>query len=158
MEKDKKYFRIVDICFQLAYIFCSGVFFYKEMLSWELSGDSRIAVLVVTALFLCVNVFFFFTQLLFDSIKWKKYIFIFHNLCLFGFTFFLEIQWSMDWNNGVKVWGETSPWIFYIPLFIIVSYLLYDDVLNRVTGSQNTTIIGKLLNQINNFLSNEEEK
>ena len=159
MKRNKKYLRIVDICLQLTYTYCSGVFFYNEMRSTGSGGgDSNLIVLFFIIPFIFVNSFFFFIQLFIDSIKWKKYVFILHNLCLFGFNFYLEIQWSMDWNNGIKVW-KTSPWLFYIPLFILVSSCIYiclvDCIFNK---NQESIIFNKLVNRINRLFPKKEDE
>jgi len=165
MRTNKVSFRVIDICYQLIYILISGVFFVNEIKSWRLTGDAGIGVLIVIALFIGVNIFFFFIQLLAVSIKWKKIIFIFHNVCLFGLNFYLEIQWSMTWiwneieAKSTRVWDKTSPWIFYIILFVIGSYLLYDYLLSKITGSQEPAILDKLIfNRINRYFPNEEKK
>ena len=120
---------------QFIYIFVSGVF-YLGAGSWERSGDGGgLAALILTVWFLCVHAVFFFIQLLvyfaetINFVKTKKYIFIFHNLCLFGYHFYIEIHRSMTWNNEIKVW-KTSPWLFYIPLFILVSSCIYICLMN----------------------------
>jgi len=149
MMENKKYFRVIDMCLQLIYIFLSYHFIIYEVRLWELTGDGGgMMGLFQTAIFICVNVFFFFIQLLAVSIKWKKIIFIFHNVCLFGFNFFLEVIWSIEDN-------KFSSWIFYIILFIIGSYLLYDYLLSKITGGQEPAILDKLIfNRINRYFPN----
>ena len=137
MKTNKVGFRIIDICLQLICIFIYVKVSISEMRSWGPSSGDGIGMffLIHFAWFLCVNVIFFFIQLLISSVKRKRYIFLFHNLFLYGFNFFWAIRWD-----------KISLWTFYILLIIIVNYLVYDYLLAEITKSREKSILGKLVN------------
>lgn len=140
MREGSKGFEIINICIQLVYICLYILFFIPQMRSWGVGGGDAWGgfALVFFAWFLSVNAIFLFLQLIFTTIKKKKITFLIHTICLYGFNFYWEIHFAI--KDDIF-----SFWFLYIPLFVIVCYLVYDYLLSEITGGRESSILHRII-------------
>jgi hypothetical protein len=144
----------IDILWWILFILSTGAFFRIEGRSWGLTGDGKMAIFVLFVYIMIVNAIFIFIQGLLTGsttnrensckmLKLKRRCYLIHVVLLFVLSLFFEVAPLFLGNGG------DLDWAFYIIIFAVSSYLLYDYLLHKVIGCQGgISIFNKLVNRI----------